>query len=82
LNHDYAYAGGLRANELNTWNHLRMLSPALSPEDVAKFVTLAAPDDTSRSIDDRADPTWMPTALIVITPAAPLPTSTPVMARP
>jgi uncharacterized repeat protein (TIGR03806 family) len=54
LNHDYSYPGGIRANELNTWNHLGMLSPALAPEDVARLVTLAAPDDTSRSIEDRA----------------------------
>jgi uncharacterized repeat protein (TIGR03806 family) len=53
MNRDLAYPTGVTDNELRTWNHLGLFSPGFSEQDIAHFVTLAAADDTSRSLEDR-----------------------------
>jgi uncharacterized repeat protein (TIGR03806 family) len=54
MNHDFAYPGGVTDNELRTWNHLGLFDPALKPEELSGAPTLAAADDTTRSLEDRA----------------------------
>jgi uncharacterized repeat protein (TIGR03806 family) len=54
MNHDLAYPGGVTDNELRTWNHLGLFEPALKSEDLSAFTTLAAADDATRSLEDRA----------------------------
>jgi uncharacterized repeat protein (TIGR03806 family) len=54
MNHDFTYHGGVTDNELRTWNHLGLFDPALKPEDLSGLPTLAAADDTTRSLEDRA----------------------------
>jgi uncharacterized repeat protein (TIGR03806 family) len=54
LNHDYAYPSGVTDNELRTWNHLGLFSPAIAESQIATFPALAAATDTSRSLEDRA----------------------------
>jgi len=52
LNHPYTYPGGVTDNEIRAWNHLRLFAPAAT--DTAAVPTLAAADDTTRSLQDRA----------------------------
>jgi len=54
MNHDFAYPSGVADNELRLWNHLGLFEPALREEAIRGFDRLAAPTDTSRSIEDRA----------------------------
>jgi len=54
MNHDFRYPSGVTDNELRTWNHLGLFDPALKPEDLSGLPTLAAADDTTRSLEDRA----------------------------
>jgi uncharacterized repeat protein (TIGR03806 family) len=54
LNHDYAYPSGVSDNELRTWNHLGLLAPAITPAQLSTLPALAASDDTSRSLEERA----------------------------
>ncbi len=54
LNHGYTYASGVSDNELRTWNHLGLFTPAISPAQISALPALAAADDTSRSLEDRA----------------------------
>jgi uncharacterized repeat protein (TIGR03806 family) len=54
LNHAYAYPSGISDNELRTWNHLGLFAPAIRPEQFSVLPALAAAQDTSRSIEDRA----------------------------
>jgi uncharacterized repeat protein (TIGR03806 family) len=54
LNRPFTYPSGVTDNELRTWNHLGLFSPAIKDEDVQKFTALAAADDTTRSLQDRA----------------------------
>jgi uncharacterized repeat protein (TIGR03806 family) len=54
MNHDFAYPSGVTDNELRTWNHLGLFTPAFQDTDVSKFAKLAAADDTTRSLEDRA----------------------------
>ncbi len=53
MNRDITYPTGLTDNELRTWNHLGLFSPGFNEQDIAHFATLAAPDDGSRSLEDR-----------------------------
>jgi uncharacterized repeat protein (TIGR03806 family) len=54
MNHDFSYPGGVTDNELRTWNHLGLFDTALKPEDLSGSSTLAAADDSTRSLEDRA----------------------------
>ena len=44
----------LTDNELRTWNRLGLFKPGFQDADLAKFAKLAAADDTTRSVEDRA----------------------------
>jgi uncharacterized repeat protein (TIGR03806 family) len=54
LNRSFTYPSGVADNELRTWNHLGLFAPAFKDEEVLKFAALAASDDTTRSLADRA----------------------------
>jgi mono/diheme cytochrome c family protein len=54
MNRAFAYPSGITDNELRTWNHLGLFAPAFKDEDVAQFPKLAAADDTTRALVDRA----------------------------
>jgi uncharacterized repeat protein (TIGR03806 family) len=54
MNHDFAYPSGVTDNELRTWNHLGLFEPAIKEADLSSFPTLAASDDATRSLEDRA----------------------------
>jgi uncharacterized repeat protein (TIGR03806 family) len=54
LNRPLTYPSGITDNELRTLNHLQLLEPAVSDQELATLPTLAAMNDTSRSIEDRA----------------------------
>jgi uncharacterized repeat protein (TIGR03806 family) len=54
LNRDLAYAGGVTENELCHWMHLGLFDTNFNDADAANFPKLAARDDTTRSLEDRA----------------------------
>ena len=54
LNRSFTYPSGVADNELRTWNHLGLFAPAFKDEELPKFAALAASDDTTRSLEDRA----------------------------
>jgi uncharacterized repeat protein (TIGR03806 family) len=54
LNRPFTYPSGVTDNELRTWNHLGLFTPAFKDEELQKFTALAAAGDTSRSLQDRA----------------------------
>lgn len=54
LNHDFDYPSGAKDNELRVWNRLGLFQPALSEQELASLPKLAAPDDVTRSLEDRA----------------------------
>jgi uncharacterized repeat protein (TIGR03806 family) len=54
LNHDFTYPSGVTDNELRAWSHLGLLAPAVSDAELAHIPALAAADDSSRSVQDRA----------------------------
>jgi len=54
MNRVFTYPSGVTDNELRTWNHLGLFSPAINDADLAKLPTLAAADDITRSLQDRA----------------------------
>jgi uncharacterized repeat protein (TIGR03806 family) len=54
MNHDFTYPSGVTDNELRTWNHLGLFTPGFQDADLSKFTKLAATDDTTRSLEDRA----------------------------
>jgi uncharacterized repeat protein (TIGR03806 family) len=54
MNHDFAYPSGITDNELREWNHLGIFAAPLRSEDIKDFPRLAASDDKSRSLEDRA----------------------------
>jgi uncharacterized repeat protein (TIGR03806 family) len=54
VNHDFTYPSGVTANELSEWNHLGLFKPGFQDADLPKFEKLAAADDTTRSVEDRA----------------------------
>jgi uncharacterized repeat protein (TIGR03806 family) len=55
LNHTFTYPGtGITDNELRTWNHLGLFAPAFDESALPAFARLAAPDDMTRSLEDRA----------------------------
>ncbi len=55
MNRDYTYPSGVTDNQLRTWNHLGLFAaPGFAEADIAKFPKLAASNDTTRSVEDRA----------------------------
>jgi uncharacterized repeat protein (TIGR03806 family) len=54
LNRPFTYPSGVTDNELRTWNHLGLFTPAFPNQAVRGFTALAAADDTARSLQDRA----------------------------
>jgi uncharacterized repeat protein (TIGR03806 family) len=54
MNRVFTYPSGVTDNELRTWNHLGLFSPEVNDADLAKLPTLAAADDVTRSLQDRA----------------------------
>ena len=54
LNRDLRYPSGTVDNELRAWNHIGLFKQPLKEADLQKIPTLAAADDKSRSIEDRA----------------------------
>jgi uncharacterized repeat protein (TIGR03806 family) len=54
MNHDFTYPSGVTDNELRTWNHLGLFAPGFQEADLANFARLAAADDMTRSVEDRA----------------------------
>jgi uncharacterized repeat protein (TIGR03806 family) len=54
MNRSIRYPSGISDNELRAWNHLGLFEPKLDESKIGDFLTLAASDDESRSISDRA----------------------------
>ncbi len=54
MNRVFTYPSGVSDNQLRTWNHLGLFAPALKDQDLRSFATLAAADDISRTLEDRA----------------------------
>ena len=54
MNRSIRYPSGIADNELRAWNHLGLFEPALDEVKIKDFMTLAASDDDSRSLTDRA----------------------------
>lgn len=54
MNRPFTYPSGVTDNEVRAWNHLGLFAPALNEAELARLPTLAAADDTSRSVQDRA----------------------------
>lgn len=54
LNRDFAYPTGVSDNELREWNHLGLFASPLREADIQNGVRLAASDDETRSLTDRA----------------------------
>jgi uncharacterized repeat protein (TIGR03806 family) len=54
LNRDFTYPSGITDNELRALSHLGLFEPALKEADIAGLPKLAAPDDTSASLEERA----------------------------
>jgi uncharacterized repeat protein (TIGR03806 family) len=54
MNHDFAYPTGVTDNELRSWSHVGILEPAIDPAELPGLPTLAAAEDATRSLEDRA----------------------------
>ncbi|MFZ0009393.1 MAG: chitobiase/beta-hexosaminidase C-terminal domain-containing protein [Steroidobacteraceae bacterium] len=54
LNRPYEYPPGAVRNELAIWNDLQLFTPSLTGMDLSALPRLAAADDKSRSLEDRA----------------------------
>ena len=54
LNRSFTYPREIADNELRTWNHLGLFAPTLKEEEIQKLPALAADDDSTRSLADRA----------------------------
>lgn len=54
LNHNFAYPTGVTDNELRTWNHLGLFTPSFEESQLGRFSALAASNDASRTLEDRA----------------------------
>jgi mono/diheme cytochrome c family protein len=60
LNHDVRYPDGVTENQLHRWNRLGLFDTALTERDIASLPSLARPDDTTRTLEDRAR-SWLDT---------------------
>ncbi len=54
LNRDFKFPSGVTDNQLRAWNHAGLFDAKFSDADLKHFPTLAAPDDLSRTLEDRA----------------------------
>ncbi|MEP6546430.1 MAG: chitobiase/beta-hexosaminidase C-terminal domain-containing protein [Gammaproteobacteria bacterium] len=54
LNRMFTYPSGVTDNQLRAWNHIGLFAPAVDEAQLASLPTLAAADDTSRTLQDRA----------------------------
>jgi uncharacterized repeat protein (TIGR03806 family) len=54
LNRDFTYPSGVSDNELREWNHLGLFGVPIPEADVRSSPRLAAADDQTRSLEDRA----------------------------
>lgn len=54
MNRDLTYPSGVTDNELRAWSHAGLFDTSLSDAEIARSPKLAAADDLSRSIEDRA----------------------------
>jgi uncharacterized repeat protein (TIGR03806 family) len=54
MNHDFSYPTGITDNELRVWNRLGLFDTDITPAQLAALPALAAPDDATRSLEDRA----------------------------
>jgi uncharacterized repeat protein (TIGR03806 family) len=54
MNRTFAYPSGVTDNELRAWNHAGLFAPAVDDAELAVVPTLAAADDSSRTLQDRA----------------------------
>ncbi|MEP6885388.1 MAG: chitobiase/beta-hexosaminidase C-terminal domain-containing protein [Gammaproteobacteria bacterium] len=54
LNRTFTYPSGVSDNQLRAWNHIGLFAPALNEAKLASLPTLAAVDDESRTLQDRA----------------------------
>lgn len=54
LNRAFLFPSGVSDNELRAWNHIGLFEPGLGEDDLPRFARLAAADDATRSLEDRA----------------------------
>ncbi len=54
MNRDFTYPSGVTDNELRAWNHIGLFTPQLNDSKLPEFPKLAASDDATRSLEDRA----------------------------
>ena len=54
MNRAFTYPSAVTDNELRAWNHIGLFTPELKDEDLRKLPTLAARNDASRTLQDRA----------------------------
>ncbi len=54
LNREFTYPSGVTDSELRAWNHAGLFDTHFSDADLERFPKLAATDDLSRSLEDRA----------------------------
>jgi uncharacterized repeat protein (TIGR03806 family) len=54
MNRPFTYPSGVTDNELRAWNHIGLFAPEIDGRTQAKLPTLAAADDVTRSLEDRA----------------------------
>jgi uncharacterized repeat protein (TIGR03806 family) len=54
MNRDLTYPSGVTDNQLRAWNHLGLFAPGLKEADIAGLPRLAAADDLTRTLEDRA----------------------------
>jgi uncharacterized repeat protein (TIGR03806 family) len=54
MNRPLTYPSGVTDNQLRAWNHIGLFTPGLKEEDLVNSATLAAPNDASRTLADRA----------------------------
>jgi uncharacterized repeat protein (TIGR03806 family) len=54
MNKDFTYPSGVTDNQLRTWNHIGLFAPGFKDAQLTTFAKLAAADDATRSLEDRA----------------------------
>jgi uncharacterized repeat protein (TIGR03806 family) len=54
MNCDFLYSGGVKDDQLRAWNHAGLFEPRLNENDLGGYAKLAAADDGSRSLEERA----------------------------